>query len=43
MGENGALGRRTAGSFEGGDSDVIEPDCVLIGFCAERTRDQAAR
>lgn len=33
----------TAGSFEGGDFDVIEPGCVLIGFCGERTQEQAAR
>lgn len=33
----------TAGSFEGGDFDVIEPDCVLIGYCGERTQEQSAR
>ena len=33
----------TAGSFEGGDFDVVEPGCVLIGFCGERTQEQAAR
>lgn len=33
----------TAGSFEGGDFDVIEPGCVLIGYCGERTQEQAAR
>ncbi len=27
----------TAGSFEGGDFDIIEPECVLIGHCGERT------
>src|SRR3990172_7507264 len=32
----------TAGSFEGGDFDVIEPGCVLIGYCGERTQKQAA-
>jgi N-dimethylarginine dimethylaminohydrolase len=33
----------TAGSFEGGDFDVVEPGCVLIGYCGERTQEQAAR
>jgi N-dimethylarginine dimethylaminohydrolase len=33
----------TAGSFEGGDFDVIEPGAVLIGYCGERTQEQAAR
>ena len=33
----------TAGSFEGGDFDVIEPGCVLIGYCGERTQEQSAR
>jgi N-dimethylarginine dimethylaminohydrolase len=33
----------TAGSFEGGDFDVIEPGCVLIGYCGERSQEQAAR
>jgi N-dimethylarginine dimethylaminohydrolase len=33
----------TAGSFEGGDFDVIEPGCVLIGNCGERTQEVAAR
>lgn len=32
----------TAGSFEGGDFDVIEPGCVLIGYCGERTQQQSA-
>jgi N-dimethylarginine dimethylaminohydrolase len=32
----------TAGSFEGGDFDVIEPGTVLIGFCGERTQEQSA-
>jgi len=33
----------TAGSMEGGDFDVIEPGCVLIGYCGERTQEVAAR
>lgn len=33
----------TAGSFEGGDFDVIEPGCVLVGYCGERTQEQSAR
>ena len=33
----------TAGSFEGGDFDVIEPGCVLIGYCGERTQEQSAK
>jgi len=37
------FGMVTAGSFEGGDFDVIEPGCVLIGYCGERTQEQAAR
>ena len=32
----------TASSFEGGDFDIIEPGCVLIGYCGERTREEAA-
>jgi N-dimethylarginine dimethylaminohydrolase len=36
-------GMVTAGSFEGGDFDIIEPGCVLIGYCGERTQEQAAR
>ena len=32
----------TAGSFEGGDFDIIEPECVLIGHCGERTQEQSA-
>jgi N-dimethylarginine dimethylaminohydrolase len=32
----------TAGSFEGGDFDIIEPGVVLIGHCGERTQDEAA-
>ena len=33
----------TAGSFEGGDFDIIEPGCVLIGWCGERTQEQSAQ
>jgi N-dimethylarginine dimethylaminohydrolase len=33
----------TAGSFEGGDFDVVEPGCVVIGYSGERTQEQAAR
>ncbi len=33
----------TAGSFEGGDFDVIQPECVLIGHSEERTQEQSAR
>jgi N-dimethylarginine dimethylaminohydrolase len=33
----------TAGTFEGGDFDIIEPGCVLIGCGGERTQDEAAR
>ena len=33
----------TAGSFEGGDFDVIEERCVLIGHCGERTQEVSAR
>lgn len=33
----------TAGHFEGGDFDVIEPGCVLIGCGGERTQEIAAR
>ncbi len=32
----------TAGSFEGGDFDIIEPGCVLVGWCGERTQEQSA-
>jgi N-dimethylarginine dimethylaminohydrolase len=35
-------GMVTAGSFEGGDFNVIEPGCVLIGHCGERTQREAA-
>jgi N-dimethylarginine dimethylaminohydrolase len=33
----------TAGTFEGGDFDVIEEGCVLIGCGGERTQEEAAR
>lgn len=33
----------SAGSFEGGDFDVIEPGCVLIGYGGERTQEQSAQ
>ncbi len=33
----------TAAAFEGGDFDVIEPECVLIGYCGERTQEPAAK
>ncbi len=33
----------TAGHFEGGDFDVIEPGCVLIGCGGERTQEVGAR
>ena len=33
----------SAGSFEGGDFDVIEPGCVLLGYCGERTQDSSVR
>jgi len=33
----------TAGTFEGGDFDIIEPGCVLIGCGGERTQEEAAR
>ncbi len=33
----------TAAAFEGGDFDVIEPGCVLIGYCGERTQEPAAK
>jgi N-dimethylarginine dimethylaminohydrolase len=36
-------GMITAGSFEGGDFLVVEPGTVLIGYCGERTQEQAAR
>jgi len=44
-GERGVpiFGMVTAGSFEGGDFDVIDPGAVLIGHCGERTQDVAAR
>ena len=37
------FGMVTAAAFEGGDFDVIEPGCVLIGYCGERTQEPAAR
>lgn len=33
----------TAGTFEGGDFNVIEEDCVLIGCGAGRTQEEGAR
>jgi N-dimethylarginine dimethylaminohydrolase len=33
----------SAGSFEGGDFDVIEPGCVLLGYGGERTQDSSVR
>jgi N-dimethylarginine dimethylaminohydrolase len=33
----------TAAAFEGGDFDVIEPGCALVGYCGERTQEPAAR
>ncbi|MEM7172227.1 MAG: arginine deiminase family protein [Pseudomonadota bacterium] len=33
----------SAGSFEGGDFDVIEPGCVLIGHGEERTQEVSAK
>ncbi|MEX0808731.1 MAG: arginine deiminase family protein [Dongiaceae bacterium] len=33
----------TASAFEGGDFDIIEPGCVLIGYCGERTQEPAAK
>jgi N-dimethylarginine dimethylaminohydrolase len=33
----------TAAALEGGDFDIIEPGCVLIGFCGERTQEPAAQ
>jgi len=33
----------TASSFAGGDFDIIEPECVLIGYCGERTQEPAAK
>jgi N-dimethylarginine dimethylaminohydrolase len=32
----------TAGSLEGGDFDVIEEGCVLLGYCGERTQEVSA-
>jgi N-dimethylarginine dimethylaminohydrolase len=36
-------GMVTAGAFEGGDFDVIEPGVALIGTCGERSQEQASR
>ncbi len=33
----------TAGSFEGGDFDVIEEKTVLLGHCGERTQEASAK
>lgn len=33
----------SAGHFEGGDFNVIEPGCVLVGCGGERTQDEAAQ
>ncbi len=33
----------SAGAFEGGDFNVIEPGCVLLGYCGERTQDSSVR
>ena len=33
----------TAAAFEGGDFNVIEPQCVLIGYCGERSEEPAAK
>ena len=33
----------TAAAFEGGDFNVIEPNCVLIGYCGGRTQEPAAK
>jgi N-dimethylarginine dimethylaminohydrolase len=33
----------SAAAFEGGDFNVIEPGCVLIGFCGERSEEPAAQ
>ena len=32
----------TAGHFEGGDFDIIEPGAVLLGFCGERSEEAGA-
>ena len=32
----------TAGHFEGGDFVILEPGCVLIGYCGERTEKEGA-
>lgn len=33
----------TAGHFEGGDFDIIEPGAVLIGYCGERSEEEGAK
>ncbi|MEE2981042.1 MAG: arginine deiminase family protein [Pseudomonadota bacterium] len=33
----------TAGHFEGGDFDIIEPGAVLLGYCGERSEEDGAR
>ncbi len=33
----------SAAAFEGGDFNVIEPGCLLLGFCGERSEEPAAR
>ncbi len=32
----------TAGHFEGGDFVILEPGCVLIGYCGERSEEEGA-
>ncbi|MYD75375.1 MAG: amidinotransferase [Gammaproteobacteria bacterium] len=32
----------TAGHFEGGDFVILEPGCVLIGYCGERSEQEGA-
>ena len=33
----------TAGHFEGGDFNIIEPGAVLVGYCGERSEEAGAR
>ncbi len=33
----------TAGHFEGGDFDIIEPGAVMLGYCGERSEEAGAR
>lgn len=33
----------TAGHFEGGDFDILEPGVVLMGYCGERSEEEGAR